>query len=260
MTQRMPVLFIGHGSPMNAIEDNTWSQAFRALGAELPQPRAILAVSAHWFVPGTFLTVNEQPETIHDFGGFPRALYQMQYPAPGSPDLARHVVRLIDEKRARLRDDWGIDHGTWSVLVHMRPAADCPVVQLSIDERAKPVRHLEIGRALRPLRDEGVLVMASGNITHNLRHAMTAWHSGETATPQWASRFDADIAAATTAHDDEGLARALDSETGRMSHPTPDHYLPLLYAAGAADQNDPVRFPITGFDLASLSMRAIVFG
>ena len=260
MPDRMPVVFVGHGSPMNALEDSAWSRAFRALAADLPAPRAILAVSAHWFVPGTYLTGNERPETIHDFGGFPRALYEMRYPAPGDPGLARRVVEAIGDGRASVRDDWGLDHGTWSVLVHLRPAADCPVVQLSIDMRAAPAAHLEIGRAIATVRDEGVLILASGNITHNLRHAMTAQYRGETATPPWAAGFDADIARAASAHDTDFLARALDTEQGRMSHPTPDHYLPLLYAAGAADRADQVRFPITGFDMTSLSMRAILFG
>jgi 4,5-DOPA dioxygenase extradiol len=257
---RMPILFVGHGSPMNAIQDNAWSRGFRSLAALLPSPKAILAVSAHWFVPGTFLTGNERPETIHDFGGFPRALYEMQYPAPGDLDLARRVVRLLGEAQASLRTDWGLDHGTWSVLHHLRPAADTPVVQLSIDERVPPEGHLAIGRALAPLRDEGVLVIGSGNITHNLRHAMTSAHRGEPATPSWASGFDADVARAVEQHDGGFLTRAVESDAGRMAHPTLDHYLPLLYAVGAADPHDSVRFPITGFDLSSLSMRSVLLG
>jgi 4,5-DOPA dioxygenase extradiol len=257
---RMPVLFVGHGSPMNAIVDNQWSRGFRALAGLLPQPRAILCVSAHWYVPGTFLTGEERPQTIHDFGGFPDELYAMQYPAPGDPALAKRVLRLVGEDRAALRSDWGLDHGTWSVLVHLRPAADCPVVQLSLDYRLGAAEHLEIGRALAPLREEGVLLMASGNIVHNLRHAFTSMHRGETATPDWATRFDADVAAALEQHDGDFLAGSVLSDAGRMAHPTPDHYLPLLYAAGAADRHDAVRFPVTGFDMSSLSMRAVLFG
>jgi len=257
---RMPVLFVGHGSPMNAIEDNAWSRGFRALAALLPRPRAVLSVSAHWFVPGTFTTGNERPETIHDFGGFPKALYEVQYPAPGDAALAKRVVRLLGEKRASVRADWGLDHGTWSVLRHVLPAADVPVVQLSIDERLSPAGHLELGRALAPLRDEGVLVLGSGNVTHNLRHAFTAWRQGDHSTPAWASAFDADVARAVGQHDADWLAGALEGEGGRMSHPTPDHYLPLLYAAGAAGAGDRVGFPISGFDMASLSMRSIVWG
>jgi 4,5-DOPA dioxygenase extradiol len=258
-TARMPVLFVGHGSPMNAVEDNRWSQAFRALGAQLPQPRAILAISAHWFVPGTFLTGSEHPETIHDFGGFPAALSEMQYPAPGDLGLARRAVALLGESRASLRSDWGLDHGTWTVLHHLRPAADCPVVQLSLDRRLPMSAHVEIGRALTPLRDEGVLVFASGNVTHNLRAAMGAYRTGDTTTPSWAERFDADVARALEQRDTAFLARALESEVGRQAHPSPDHYLPLLYAAGAADAGDKLSFPITGFDAGSLSMRAALF-
>jgi 4,5-DOPA dioxygenase extradiol len=180
--KRMPVLFVGHGSPMNAIEDNAWSRGFRKLGELLPQPKAILSVSAHWYVPGTFLTGDERPRTIHDFGGFPRELYEQQYPAPGSVELAQRVSRLVG-RGASLRTDWGLDHGTWSVLKYLRPEADVPVVQLSIDGRLPPEGHLAIGRALTPLREEGVLILGSGNVTHNLRHAFASWQRGETETP-----------------------------------------------------------------------------
>ncbi len=257
---RMPVLFVGHGSPMNAIEDNVWSRGFGALAAALPRPKAILAISAHWFTPGIFTTANERPETIHDFGGFPEELFRIRYPASGNPDLARRVVELVGESRAALRSDWGLDHGTWSVLVHLRPAADVPVVQLSIDARLAAGDHLAIGRALAPLRDEGVLIMGSGNIVHNLRHAFTAWRQGATATPDWARSFDEEIARAVAGRETSALVRALDSDAGRLAHPTPDHYLPLLYATGASGPEDLVRFPITGFDMASLSMRSVVFG
>ena len=256
---RMPVLFVGHGSPMNAIEDNPWSRGFRALAALLPRPRAILSVSAHWFVPGTFLGANEHPETLHDFGGFPPALYAVQYPAPGDVELARRVVGLLGAGRAAPSTNWGLDHGTWSVLLHLRPAADVPVVQLSVHEQLPPAEHLALGRALAPLRDEGVLVMGSGNLVHNLAHAMRSYPRGDRSTPAWASAFDADVALALERHDLDFLARAADGETGRMSHPTLDHYLPLLYAAGAAGESGPVSFPITGFDLGSLSMRSVLF-
>ena len=256
---RMPVLFVGHGSPMNAIEDNEWSRGFRALAALLPRPRAILSVSAHWFVPGTFLGANERPETLHDFGGFPPALYAVQYPAPGDAALAHRVIGLLGAGRAAASTDWGLDHGTWSVLLHLRPAADVPVVQLSIHEQLPPAAHLALGRALAPLRDEGVLVMGSGNLVHNLGYAMRSLRRGDLSTPAWASTFDADLARAIERHDLEFLVRAGAGEAGRMSHPTPDHYLPLLYAAGAAGGPGPVSFPITGFDLGSLSMRSVLF-
>jgi 4,5-DOPA dioxygenase extradiol len=256
---RMPVLFVGHGSPMNAIEDNVWSRGFRALAALLPRPKAILCVSAHWFVPGTLLGANERPETIHDFSGFPPALSAVRYPAPGDVGLARRVVGLLGAGRAATSTDWGLDHGTWSVLLHLRPAADVPVVQLSLHEQLPPAEHLALGRALAPLRDEGVLVMGSGNLVHNLGQAMRSLRRGDRSTPAWASAFDADVAQALERHDQDFLARAPDGETGRMSHPTLDHYLPLLYAAGAAGGSGPVSFPLTGFDLGSLSMRSVLF-
>lgn len=258
--RRMPVLFLGHGSPMNAIEDNEWSRAFRALGKTLPRPRAILSVSAHWFVEGTFLTGDAHPKTIHDFGGFPDELYRMRYPAPGDPDLAGRAATLVGPDIASISNDWGLDHGTWSVLLHLFPEADIPVVQLSIDHRLPSAGHLAIGRKLAPLRDEGVLILGSGNITHNLRHAMTSAYRGDLSTPDWAVRFDAAVAYAVERNDADFFARALESDDGRMCHPTPDHYLPLVYAVGAAAPGDEVAFPITGFSLASLSMRAILLG
>ncbi len=253
----MPVLFVGHGSPMNAISENAWTRGWRALGEILPQPKAILSISAHWFVPGTFLTGDDRPRTIHDFGGFPRELYEAQYPAPGDVELARRVTKLLPE--ASLRTDWGLDHGTWSVLHHMRPKADLPVVQVSMDVRRPPADHLALARALGPLRDEGVLIMGSGNVTHNLRQFFTDMQRDEMGTPDWARRFDADVARAVEQHDGDFLARAVETDIGRKSHPTIDHYLPLVYAAGAADESDAVRFPITGFE-GSLSMRSAVFG
>jgi len=256
---RMPVLFVGHGSPLNALEDNRWSRGFARMAELVARPRAILSVSAHWFVPGTFTTGNPRPETIHDFGGFPQALYEMQYPAPGDPELARRVAALVG-RGASVRLDWGLDHGTWSVLHHLFPRADVPVVQLAIDERLPPAHHLDLGRSLAPLRDEGVLVMGSGNLTHNLRAALTAVRAGDTATPEWARRFDADAARAVEEHDASWLVGALDSDRGRLSHPTPDHYLPLLYVVGASSAADATRFPVTGFDLGSLSMRSVLLG
>jgi 4,5-DOPA dioxygenase extradiol len=255
----MPVVFVGHGSPMNAIEDNAWSRSFADFGRALPRPKSILSVSAHWYRPGTYVTGEERPKTIHDFGGFPPALYHVEYPAPGDRDLAARVVSRLKE-RAAPRFDWGLDHGTWSVLHHMWPAADIPVVQLSIDSTLAPSAHLDLARSLAPLRDEGVLVLGSGNITHNLRHAFTSARQGDLATPEWARRFDEDTARALEQHDAPALARALEGEDGRRAHPTPDHYLPLLYAAGAAAADDAVAFPTTGYDMGSLSMRAVRLG
>jgi 4,5-DOPA dioxygenase extradiol len=257
--RRMPVLFVGHGSPMNAIEDNAWSRAFRALGRELGEPRTILAISAHWFVRGTLLTSSERPPTIHDFGGFPPELYAIQYPAAGDVELAKHVCVLLADWQASLSGDWGLDHGTWSVLRHLRPAADVPVVQLSLDARLPPAAHLAIGRALVSLRGEGVLILGSGNIVHNLGDAFARMRRGDSSTPDWATRFDADVAQAIEQHDHEFLTRAPESEMGRMAHPTLDHYLPLLHAAGASDASDAVHTPIVGFDMGSLSMRTVVW-
>jgi 4,5-DOPA dioxygenase extradiol len=211
-------------------------------------------------VAGTFTTGNARPGTIHDFGGFPEPLYRIQYPAPGSPDLARRAVQLLGDGRASVREDWGLDHGTWSVLRHAWPAADVPVVQLSIDGRLPPAAHVALGRALAPLRDEGVLILGSGNLTHNLRHAFGAMRGGDARTPEWARSFDEEVASALGALDTGRLERALDTDAGRMAHPTPDHFLPVLYVAGAADPGEAVRFPITGFDLGSLSMRAAILG
>jgi 4,5-DOPA dioxygenase extradiol len=256
----MPVVFVGHGSPMNAIGDNQWTRGWRALGGDLPRPSAILAVSAHWFVPGTFVTANDRPETIHDFGGFPRALYEIQYPAPGSRALADRISKLLADRRAAPRDDWGLDHGTWSVLRHMRPDADIPVLQLSMDSRLPPATHLAIGRELAPLRDEGVLIVGTGNVTHNLRDAIRHLDEHDRPVPAWAGAFDADVTRALEQHDAAWLEQAATSEQGRMSHPTLDHYLPILYAAGAAGDGDEVSFPTTGFDAGSLSMRAARFG
>ncbi len=254
----LPVLFVGHGSPMNAIEENAWSRGFRLLGQQLPRPKAILSISAHWYVAGTLLTGNDRPETIHDFGGFPPELYAIEYPAPGNEDLARRVALRLKEQRAVLAFDWGIDHGTWTVLRHLYPEADVPVVQLSIDAGLATPGHLEIGRALAPLRAEGVLIMGSGNITHNLHHAMSSYRRGDLTTPDWAREFDADVALAIEQHNDASLTQILHSDYGRMSHPSPDHYLPLLYAVGAATERDEVKYPITGFDMASLSMRTVL--
>jgi 4,5-DOPA dioxygenase extradiol len=257
--RRMPVLFVGHGNPMNAIEENAWSSGFRELGRALPRPRAILAVSAHWVVEGTYTTGGDRPETIHDFGGFPEELYRIEYPAPGGPALAAKVVGLLGGSAA-VSDGWGLDHGTWTVLVHLRPAADVPVVQLSIDARLAPAEHLAMGRALAPLRDEGVLVMASGNVVHNLAHAFRCWRTGDDRTPGWAREFDLGIAQALERRDEGHLVSVIGTDAGRVSHPTPDHYLPLLYAAGASTGDEPVRFPIEGFDMGSLSMRSVLFG
>jgi 4,5-DOPA dioxygenase extradiol len=255
----IPVLFVGHGSPMNAIKDNTWSRGFRALAKLLPRPKAILAVSAHWYVSGIFVTGNEHPRTIHDFSGFPPELYKIQYPAPGNLALTENFVKLLGSDAAT-SETWGIDHGTWSVLRHIFPEADIPVIQLSIDKRLPPSEYLKLGQRLSKLREQGILVMGSGNIVHNLSDAFARYSRDDLSTPSWASEFDESIATAIDSHDNKSLTSLIESQNGRMAHPTLDHYLPLLYVSGASSNDDPIKFPITGFDMGSLSMRAVIWG
>jgi 4,5-DOPA dioxygenase extradiol len=252
---------VGHGSPMNVIEDNPWSRGFAALAGLVRRPSAILAISAHWYVDGTYLTSSARPKTIHDFGGFPSALYEIEYRAPGKLDLAERVRALIGPERAALTAEWGLDHGTWSVLKWMYPDASVPVIQLSIDRRLDARSHVELGRSLAELRHEGVLIVGSGNVVHNLRDAFGRMRSGSKATPDWASRFDRTVADVVSQHDSRALVELWPgTDDGRLAHPTPDHFLPLLYASAATDERDGVRFPIDGFDLGSISMRTVVWG
>lgn len=255
----MPVLFVGHGSPMNAVLDNAWSRGFKALGARLPKPKAILCVSAHWYVPGTLLTGNVDPRTIHDFGGFPPELYEIEYPAPGDPALAAKVSGMLGAWSASVRSDWGIDHGTWTVLRHMWPQADIPVVQLSIDGRAPAETHLAIGRALAPLRSEGVLVMGSGNLVHNLPAAFRQLDRPRPTREPWATEFDERVSSALESKDSSKLVHACDDSVGHLAHPTVDHFLPVLYTSGAAGRESDVEFPLEGFDMGSISMRAVLY-
>ncbi len=244
---------------MNAIEDNVWSRGFHDLGSRLPRPRAILAVSAHWYIRGTAVTANDWPPTIHDFGGFPEPLYEIQYLAKGDPALAKRVVALLGADVATESEEWGLDHGAWSVLHHIWPKADVPVIQLSLDGRADAARHLAIGRSLAPLRDEGVLILGSGNVVHNLGDAFGRARAGDVTTPGWAQEFDAAVVRGLDTRDADALADLVESPEGRKAHPTPEHFLPLLYAAGAAG-DDAVSYPLTGFDLGSISMRSVIFG
>jgi len=255
MTQ--PALFVGHGNPMHAISENAYTRAWRALGASLARPKAILAISAHWYVRGTRVTAMAKPKTIHDFGGFPDELYQVEYPAPGSPELARRVRDLLAPLDVGLDESWGLDHGTWSVLVHMFPAADIPVVQLSID-RTKPASfHHELGARLAPLRGEGVLVLGSGNVVHNLE--TVAWGDPSAGPYDWAARFDAKVRELLDAKDHASLVDyAKLGPDALLSVPTPDHSLPLLYVAGASPGVVPT-YPCGGFDLGSISMLSVRF-
>jgi 4,5-DOPA dioxygenase extradiol len=252
----MPTIFFGHGNPMNAIERNGYTEAWAAIGRTIAKPKAILCVSAHWYPPATFVMSNEKPRTIHDFGGFPRPLYEVQYPAPGDPDLARRVASMLG---AELDDRWGLDHGTWSVLCHVYPEADVPIVQVSIDETQPAQYHYDIGRKLASLRDEGILVAGSGNLVHNL-HAY-AWGRHPVEPFDWAVRFETRARELMTSFDHQPL---IEYETlGRdamLSAPTPDHYLPLLYVLGAAQKGESVAFPIEGIDGGSVSMLSVVIG
>lgn len=259
-TVRMPTIFFGHGNPMNALHANDWTRGWAAIGQHLPRrPRAVLSVSAHWYLPGTAVTAMARPRTIHDFGGFPRELFEVQYPAPGDIDLVRRVRELLRPMDVRADVSWGLDHGTWSVLRHVFPDADVPVVQLSIDETQAPAFHYDLGRRLRPLRDEDVLVIGSGDVVHNL-HSY-AWGRHPVEPFDWALRFE------TWARELmlQGQHQALvDYETmGRdaeLSIPTPEHYLPLLYVLGASFQGEPVTFPVEGVDGGSISMLSVQLG
>ncbi len=256
---RMPAVFVGHGNPMNALERNGWTAAWTALGTSIPRPRAVLAVSAHWYVPGARVTPEEHPRTIHDFGGFPRALYDVRYPAPGAPALARRVAELLAPADVALDDRWGLDHGTWSVLVHVFPDASVPVVQLGLDETLTAEEHARLARRLRPLRDEGVLVLGSGNVVHNL-HAY-AWGRHPVDPYDGAVRFEARIRALAAAGDVEAVARyeTLGSDAA-LAAPTPEHFLPLLYVLALRDAGEATSFPVDGFDGGSVSMLAVRVG
>lgn len=248
------MLFVGHGSPMNAIEDNAFTRGWRAVAARLPRPKAILAVSAHWYVEGTRTSDEARPRTIHDMYGFPRPLYEVQYPSPGSPELAQRVTQLCPG--TAIDNTWGIDHGTWSVLVHMFPQADIPVVQLSVDARKSAGAHFELGRQLAPLRDEGVLILGSGNVVHNLR--LVDWRS--TGGLPWADEFDTYIRGRIEARD---FASVVDHRSAGaaadMAFPTPDHYDPLLYVLGASSTDDKLTVFNEARVLGSISMTGYLF-
>ena len=259
MANLMPAIFFGHGNPMNAIGHNGYTEAWQRIGEQTLRPKAVLSISAHWYVPETGVTISTNPRTIHDFGGFPRELYQVQYPAPGDPALARHVQQLLAPVDVRLDDSWGLDHGTWSVLKHVYPAADIPVVQLSIDETRPASFHFELARKLAPLRDEGVLIAGSGNIVHNLH--TYAWGRHPQEPYDWALRFEA--MAREMMQTGEFASLINYEKLGRdaaLSIPTPDHYLPLLYVLATKQQRESVRFPIEGVDGGSISMLAVQVG
>ena len=255
----MPAIFFGHGNPMNALQNNGWTAAWSAIAGTIPRPRAILCVSAHWYLPATLVTSNSAPRTIHDFGGFPRELYQVQYPAPGDPQLARRIQELLAPLRVELYESWGLDHGTWSVFRHVHPEADVPIVQLSIDESQPPSFHFDLGQRLTPLRDEGVLIAASGNLVHNLH--TYAWGKHRPDPYDWAVRFETSAKDLLIAHDFEPLVNYESlGPDALLSIPTPDHYLPLLYVLGAHRDGEAVTFPVEGVDGGSVSMLSVRVG
>ena len=256
---RMPAIFFGHGNPLNALLRNSYTESWSAIGNSLPRPQAILCISAHWYVPGTAVTAMPAPRTIHDFGGFPPELYQVQYPAPGSPELATHVRNLLTPVAVELDNKWGLDHGTWSVLCHVFPQADVPVVQLSIDETQPPEFHYELAKQLAPLRDEGVLVIGSGNLVHNLH--TYAWGQHEVEPFAWALRFEQQARSfITDGNDAELVGYDMLGRDALLSVPTPEHYLPLIYILGIRRHGEKVTFPVEGFDGGSISMLAVQFG
>lgn len=255
----MPTIFFGHGNPMNALTHNAWTDAWAAIGKSIPRPRGVLCISAHWYLPGMYVTAMASPRTIHDFGGFPKELYQVQYPAPGEPELARRIQKILSPLRVEEDHSWGLDHGTWSVLLHVFPNADVPIVQLSIDETQPAAFHFELGRKLVALREEGILIAGSGNLVHNLQ--AYAWGQHEPDPYDWAVRFE------TKAREWIGagnFTQLVDYEElgqdARLSIPTPDHYLPLLYVLGAGQKYDAITFPVEGIDGGSISMLAVRFG
>jgi 4,5-DOPA dioxygenase extradiol len=252
----MPVLFVGHGSPMNAIEHNAFTESLSELSALLPKPKAVCVVSAHWLTSGSQVLASDHPRTIHDFYGFPKPLYEVQYPAPGAPTEAEKLARnpeIVPD------DTWGLDHGSWSVLRHLYPEADVPAFQLSLDERRSFKEHLELGREIQSLRERGVLILGSGNIVHNLRRL--DWNNPSGAY-DWAVEFDAKVKDAVEARNADALAAPEKWGAGLLAtaHPTVEHYLPLLYCMGSTDDRDAISYPYEGFDFGSISMRMILFG
>lgn len=259
MSKRMPTIFFGHGNPMNALLNNEYTKGWASIGTEIPPPKAVLCMSAHWYLPATLVTAMPSPRTIHDFGGFPRELYGVKYPAPGDPDLANRVQTLLGPISVGRDEQWGLDHGTWLVLRHVFPEADVPVVQLSIDETQPATFHYEIGKRLAPLRDEGILIIGSGNLVHNL-HAY-AWGQHRVEPFDWAVRFEKRARELLIAGQDGPLIEY--EKLGRdaqLSAPTPDHYLPLLYVIALRREGEPIRFPVEGFDGGSISMLTAQIG
>lgn len=258
MTPRMSALFLGHGNPMHAIQENRYTDVWRQLGEQLPRPKAILVISAHWVTRGTAVTAMSHPRTIHDFGQFPQALFDMQYPAAGDPPLAEKVKQQLGASNIKLDHQWGLDHGTWGVLVKMYPKADIPVVQLSLDAALSPEEHYQLGQQLSSLRDEGVLLLASGNTVHNL--SMARWGK-EGGIYSWAEDFDQRVQEAlgsATGDSHHPLVDYMQFPGAQLANPTPEHFLPLLYILGAARADDQITVPVTGMDMGSISMTSVL--
>lgn len=252
--QRMPALFVGHGSPMNAIEDNDFSRAWAQVGKSLPKPNAILCISAHWETAGTLVTGMDQPKTIHDFGGFPPELYEMEYPAPGSRDLAKLTVETVNKVPVEFDQSWGLDHGTWSVLCRMFPSADIPVIQLSLDQTRSPQFHYELGKELLALRNRGVLIVGSGNIVHNLRTI-----TFQDKAFDWAIEFDQTVKRLIEKGDHQSIIRYQNlGQAARLAIPTNEHYLPLLYILALQVKQEQIHFFADRVTLGSISMRSVV--
>ena len=256
--RRMPVVFFGHGNPMNALSGNRYTDAWRRIGRSVPKPEGILSVSAHWYIRDTAVTAAETPETVHDFHGFPRELFAVRYPAPGDPGLASRVRDLLSPVVVRLDRTRGLDHGTWSVLRHAFPEANIPVVQLGIDATQPPAFHYDLGKRLSPLREEGVLIVGSGNVVHNL----AAMNRDPAAPPfDWARRFDENVRDHLARRDHGPLiAYGEMGEDARLSIPTPDHYLPLLYCIALQGNSEPISFAADGIDLGSIGMLSVAIG
>jgi 4,5-DOPA dioxygenase extradiol len=258
-SNKMPSLFIGHGSPMNAIETNDYTKMLAQLGEEIPRPKVIVCVLAHWMTKGTWITHQANPKTIHDFHGFPQELFDVQYPAPGNPEWAEKIAELVDSPKIQLDDkNWGFDHGAWAVLRHMYPKADIPCLQLSLDMERSCSYHLEFGKKLRQLREQDVLLVGSGNLVHNLQRIQ--WDRNAKALP-WAIEFDNWIKEKILARDfDPLLEKVIHTDTGKLSIPTWEHYYPLLYILGSSEDRDTVQFEYEGIHNASISMRCLSFG
>jgi 4,5-DOPA dioxygenase extradiol len=261
LTEKMPVLFLGHGSPMNAIEDNQFVKGFRDIAKSIPIPKAIICISAHWYTRGTQVMSSAMPKTIHDFGGFPEKLFQVQYPAKGEPDLAKEVADLLIAEKATLSDDWGLDHGAWSVLVHLYPQANIPVIQLSIDYTKDAAYHFNLANQLKSLRNKGVLIVGSGNIVHNL--GMIDWENmnKENHGYDWAREVREKTNKAILEGDNDTLIHyQKNGKAFENAIPTPDHYLPLIYSLGLKDKNETVNLFNDKLMAGSLSMTSVKFG